>query len=362
MQEAEPQVKAPIQVTEDEADRALKGNPFKEGEFFQAVKQAAVQPYNIDKRLFPLKVTGLNEGVPSEGGFLVAPEIAGGIMTNMWRVGSFLSTFNPIRVSGNALTINAIDEVSRADGYRMGGIRGYWLEEGGTKTKSKPTFRQIDLKLKKVAALCYATDELLADASALESWIGNYVPDELRFMTEAAIMSGDGVGKPLGILSGGALISAVRTDANEIDAADIARMWAHRYPGVNDYHWAVTPQAFPQLMTMSIGNQPMFMPAGGMVGAPYGPTLLGRPIVETEYNPSLGVAGDILLYSPSQYALITKGGVEAASSIHVQFLTDETVFRFVYRVDGEPAWYTEVTSYYASTDVICPFVVLGATT
>lgn len=363
MQEAEPKIKGgfDVSVTGDEADRALKGNPFKVGEYFQAVKQAASQPYNIDKRLLPLKATGLNEAIPSEGGFLVAPEIAGGIQTNMWKVGSFLSTFNPIRVSGNALTINAIDETSRSDGSRMGGIRGYWLEEGGTKTASKPKFRQIDLKLKKLAALCYATDELLADAMALESWITNYVPDELRFMAEASLMSGDGVGKPLGILNGGALISAVRTDANEIDAYDVSRMWAHRYPGVNDYVWAVTPQAWPQLMSMSVGNMPVFMPPSGLTGGQYA-TLLGRQVIETEYNPSLGVAGDILLYSPSQVAVITKGGVEAASSIHVAFLTDESVFRFVYRIDAEPIWYTEVTSYYASTDVISPFVVLSATT
>ena len=35
------------------------------------------------------------------------------------------------------------------------------LEEGGTKTPSKPTFRQITLDLKKLIGLVYATDELL---------------------------------------------------------------------------------------------------------------------------------------------------------------------------------------------------------
>jgi HK97 family phage major capsid protein len=243
----------------------------------------------------------------------------------------------------------------------MGGVRGYWMAEAATKTASKPKFRQIDLKLKKAAALVYATDELIDDASALESWIANNVPNELRFMVESAIISGDGVGKPLGILSSGSLISAVRTDANEIDAFDIGRMWAHRYPGVNDYVWLISETVFPQLLNLAIGNMPVFLPPGGMSGLPYGP-MFGRPVIEAEYMPSLGVAGDILLASPSQYALITKGGVQAASSIHVAFVTDETAFRFVYRVDGQSLWHSSVTSYYATTDTMSPFVALAAST
>ena len=359
--EAEPKDTGGFQV-EDEADRALKGNPIKPGEFFTAVKDAAVRPHEIDKRLLPLKATGLNEAIPSQGGFLVPIDVAAGIQQNMWGVGTVLSFFNPINVSGNGLTVNALEETSRADGYRQGGIRGYWLAEAGTKTATKPEFRQIDLKLKKVAALCYATDELLDDATALSSWITNNVPNELRFKVEQAIMNGDGVGKPLGILQSGALVSATRTDANEIDSFDVVRMWASRLPGLYDYVWFVSNTATVQLYNMTLGNMPVFMPPGGMSGAPYG-TILGRPVIETEYNPSLGVAGDILLASPSQYALINKGGVQSASSIHVQFVADETVFRFVYRVDGQPMHESTIAPYYASTDAaISPFVVLGAST
>ena len=362
MQAAEPQVKAgfDVEVTDDEADRALKGNPFKtSGDFFMAVKMAGLQPYNIDKRLLPLKATGANEAIPSQGGFLVTPDIAAGITENMWGVGSVLSFFNPMNVSGNGMTINAVDEASRADGYRWGGVRGYWMNEAATKTASQPTFRQIDLKLKKVAALVYATDELLEDATALESWINMTVPSELRFLTEAAIVNGDGVGKPLGILQSAALLSATRTDASQIDPYDIGRMWAFRQPGLFDYIWLVNPSVWSELFNLVIGNQAVYMPPGGMSGSPYG-SILGRPVVETEYNPALGTLGDILLASPSQYALIAKGGVQAASSIHVQFVTDETAFRFVYRVDGQPIPETTITGY--DTQSYSPFVALAATT
>ena len=359
-EEAQPKIKGGYaEVTEDETDRSLKANPLTAAEFFQAVKMAEMYPGQEERRLLPFKATGLNEATPSQGGYLLPPQIAAGIHQNMWGVGSVLSRFNPIRVSGNSLTINAVDETSRADGSRMGGVQGYWLAEAAQKTASKPKFRQIELKLKKVAALCYATDELLADASALESWIGNEVPNELRFQVEAAIINGNGAGKPVGILQSGSLISATRTDGSKIDAYDIGRMWARRLPGYNDYVWFVNPAVYPQLLNMTIGDMPVYAPSV-RPDVPFG-TLLGRPVIENEYCPNLGTAGDILLASPSAYALITKGGVEAASSIHIKFDYDETAFRFVYRVDGQPYYNAAITAYDA-VNTVSPFVALAAST
>jgi HK97 family phage major capsid protein len=340
----------------------LKGNPFKATEFFQAVYRAGVSN-ETDKRLLPLKAAGLNEAIPSDGGFLVTPDIAEGIMQNMWGIGKVLSRINPINVSGNGLTVRAIDESSRAAGSRMGGVRGYWLAEASDKTSSAPNFRNIDLKLKKVAALVYATDELLQDASALEGWINNNVPNELRFMVEDSFIDGTGIGMPLGILQSGCLVSATRTDASEVDADDIGRMWAARYVGPDDYVWFINQSVLPQLYRMTVANggySGVYLPPGGMSAQPYG-TLLGRPVIETEYNPYLGTVGDILLASPSQYVAITKGGIQSASSIHVKFVEDETAFRFVMRVDGCPLWSSAVTAF-DGTASISPFVALAATT
>ncbi len=351
-----------VEVIEDEADKAARLNPFKSaGEFFTAVKRAGISPAETDKRLFSLKAAaGANETVPSDGGFLVPTDMASGILEKTWSTGSVLSRFNAIPVQGNGMTFNVIDETSRADSYRHGGILGYWLAEAGEKTATKPKFRQLELKLKKVVALCYATDELLEDATALESWLTTNVPNELRFQTEAAIINGNGVGKPLGILQSPAFYTIERQTAGTIDATDLGNMWAHRYIGANDYVWFVSSTVFPKLMNLTIGQVPAYMPPGGLSGSPYG-TIFGRPVIETEYNPSLSVAGDILLAAPSQYAMISKGRIQSASSIHVKFTTDETAFRFVYRVDGEPTWNDKVASYYASSDYVSPFVGLLAT-
>jgi HK97 family phage major capsid protein len=309
-----------------------------------------------------MKVTGLSENVPADGGYLLAPQVSGGIIDRMYDVGDLLSRVasDPIGPNSNSMLYNAIDETSRADGSRYGGVLGYWLEEGGAKTKSKPKFRQMELKLKKVAALCYATDELLADAVALESWLGRTVPEELRFQVEVAFYRGNGVGKPLGIMQSLCLASPFRAGAGLVDQTDIATMWARRWQGVSDYVWLANASVFPQLINLTVGNFPFLLPMnqGGQGDPSF--SLYGKPYIESEYTYPLGTTGDIMLASLSQYQTINKGGVQAATSIHVQFLTDETVFRFVYRTDGQPLWNSTLTPYDGGGATLSPFVVLAA--
>jgi HK97 family phage major capsid protein len=279
-------------------------------------------------------------------------------MERMYQTGKILSraTRTPIGPNSNGMVFNGIDETSRVDGSRYGGLLGYWLNEGGTKTASQPKFRQVELKLHKVACLAYATDELLQDATALESWLARTVPEELKFRVEDAIYNGDGVGKPYGIMSSTAMVTVTRDTASKILLADIAGMWARRWAGVDDYVWFVNQDTMPQLLALANSTINSWMPdlRGGVPM-----TLLGKPVIEIEQAASLNTTGDIMLAAMSQYQVIDKGGVQAASSIHVAFLTDQSVFRFVYRVDGAPLWSSALTPFKGSSTQ-SPFVVLGS--
>jgi len=351
---------ANVTVIKDAADQ-----PFETaGKFFMAVKAAAINPRGEDIRLQSLKAIGLgnNETVPNEGGYLVPVDTSATIYENLSAGGEVLSRVSMDHIAGNTMVYNAIDESSRATGSRFGGVRGYWLAEAGTKIASFPKWRQVQLKLKKIAALCYATDELLEDVVALESWITRTVPKELQFMVEDSFINGDGVGKPLGIISSPALLTVARDVASQINYVDILTLWSRRYIGAKDYVWFMSPESITQLPRMLIGSYfPPYTPPGGASVAQYG-TLLGRPVIETEYNPGLNSIGDVLLASMSQYQAISKGGVQSASSIHVAFTTDEQAFRFVYRVDGAPMWSSVLTPFNGSGLTVTPFVALSAAT
>jgi HK97 family phage major capsid protein len=104
--------------------------------------------------------------------------------------------------------------------------------------------------------------------------------------------------------------------------------------------WLINQNIEPQLFTMSLavgtGGIPIYMPAGGLSGQPYG-TLFGRPVIAIEQAATLGTVGDILFVDlPGGYILAEKGGIQSDMSIHVRFVYDESIFRFVMRIDGQP--------------------------
>jgi HK97 family phage major capsid protein len=121
----------------------------------------------------------------------------------------------------------------------------------------------------------------------------------------------------------------------------------------------IEPQLFQMYIAVGTGGIPVYLPANGMAGSPYG-TLLGRPVIPCEYSSTLGDKGDILLANWNAYKMIDKNGVQEASSIHVKFTTDETAFRFVYRCDGQPKWASPLTPYKGTANTISPFVTLNA--
>jgi HK97 family phage major capsid protein len=259
-----------------------------------------------------------------------------------------------------------VDETSRIDGSRWGGIRAYWEGEADKMTGSKPKFHLLDMNLKKLTALVYVTDDLLEDAVALEAFLMKRVPLEINFKTEDALVNGDGSGKPLGVLKAGCLVSVAKETnqaADTITFDNVNKMWTRMWaPSRKNAIWMINQDAEPQLNGMTIavgtGGVPVYLPAGGLSQSPYA-TLFGRPVIPVEYCGTLGDKGDIVLADWSQYEAIDKGVLKTASSIHVRFEYNETAFRFVFRFDGQPAWKSALTPYKGSNQ-LSPFVTLDA--
>lgn len=323
------------------------------GEQMAAVMRAGIGR-GTDPRLLN-SASGLNETVPSDGGFLVQSDFSSEILKTVFETGIVASRCRRVQISGNSnrTTINGIDETSRATGSRYGGVRGYWLGEADEKTASKPKFRQIELMLKKLAALVYATDENLNDAAQLEGLIREACISELRFMLDDSIINGTGAAQPLGVLNGGGLVTqAAETQAaGTIVPENLAKMWARLLtPSRQNAVWLINQALEPQLMLLHMegssgGIMPVYLPPGGFSQAPYG-TIFGRPVIPIEQCQAPDTAGDIILGDFSNgYILAEKGGIESAMSIHVRFVYDESVFRFVLRVDGQPILASALTPY-----------------
>ncbi len=357
---------APVDVPVNRADAPSSGNKGRFANFGEqliAVYNAA-QPNRpvIDERLLN-SASGANESVPSDGGFLVQTDFATELLKNAYETGILAPKCKkiPISTNANGLKINALDDSSRANGARWGGIQTYWENEADQLIASKPKFRTMDLSLKKLTGLCYATDELLQDASALQSVITQGFAEEFGFKIDDVILNGTGSGQPLGILNSPALVTVEKENGqtDKITVENLIKMWSRCWGrSRSNAVWYINQELEPYLYTLKVGDKPVYIPAGGLSEKPYG-TLFGRPVVPLEQCSAAGSVGDIILGDLSQYLLIDKGGINAASSIHVRFLYDESVFRFIYRVDGQPIWNKPITPYKGSS-TLSPFVTLAA--
>lgn len=336
------------------------------GDMLQDV--ARTKTSNGGEAMERLVKASLNTETGADGGFLIQENFVGNLLEKADAQSELFSRASELVMKkGNTANIPAVDETSRADGSRFGGIQIFWVREGGTGTYKQAKFRNLDLKLSKLMGLVSVTDEMLEDAALLTSWINLAFPAEMAFTVDQALFDGDGNGKPLGIQNSGALVVVAKEGSQPADTIvyeNIVKMWA-RMPSKRSMRaiWYVTQQAMEQLPLMKIdvgtGGGPVFIPAGGVSAAPYA-TLMGRPIVSIEQAATLGNLGDITLADMSDYITITKGGLKTASSIHVDFDKDKTSFRFIRRVNGAPYTRIKLQSRASSTFYTSPYITLAA--
>ncbi|QXX74247.1 phage major capsid protein [Methylovirgula sp. HY1] len=337
--------------------------------------QAMSRNQNVDPRLvferdaFNRAPTGASEVDPTGGGFLVQSDFAAAIFMIAHDMGDVISRVNKVPISdkSNSMKIPGVDETSRQTGSRWGGVQSYWLGEGTAPTATKPKMRMLDWNLHKLFSVMYTTDELLQDQTALTAIASQAFSEEIMFMTEDAIFEGLGAGQPLGVMNSAALITqATSTATATVLKTDIDNMWARCWArSRKNAVWFINQDVEPALLNLNqpvgssggVGGTLVYMPPGGMSELPFG-KLYSRPVLPIEYANTLGTAGDITLLDLSQYTLIDKGGVQAATSMHVAFLTDQMVFRITYRVDGKPMWTLPITPF-KGANTHSPFVALA---
>jgi HK97 family phage major capsid protein len=344
------------------------------GEFAMIVQGSSMPGAIVsDERLLEISaaVTGLNQAQGSQGGFLVPPQFSQMIWDGMNEMPDNLMQYcDTYPVTGESLTFNANAETSRATGSRYGGIRAYWLAEAAQKTASMPRFRQMKLEPHELAVLVYVTDKLLRNAPALESYLRKAATEEIMWLVNDAIINGTGAGQPLGIMNSPALISIAKETnqpADTVELDNINKMYARflsraRVGGA----WYINQDLEAELENLSAnvgtGGFPVYLPSP--TGFPTitempNSRLKGRPVRPVEFMQTLGDKGDILLANLDFYALGVQGGIQEALSIHLRFDYNETAFRFVFAVDGQP-WIAAPRMPAHGSNTLSPFVTLDA--
>jgi len=330
------------------------------GEFLYIVKRNP-----SDKRLVPAEFdtrSGLSEGTDTAGGFTVPEEYRPQLLLMSLES----SVIRPngataIPMSSDTLPIPKVTDTSHASSL-FGGVVAYWTEEKGSLQVKEPTFGQVKLIAKTLTGYTYASNQLLADnAVGLAALLSRMFGGALGWYEDDAFIDGDGVGKPLGILKSGSLLAVNRSAASTVAIADLASILARVLPSsLGRGVWLVNQSVLTQLIQLGSTYLTWIGGGPGDLSKPFPATLLGRPIFFTEKCSALGTAGDIVFADLSYYLIGDREQIAVASSEHVRFTTNETAWRFITRVDGQPWVDSAFTP--ANGSSLSPFVTLYSAT
>jgi HK97 family phage major capsid protein len=314
--------------------------------------------------------TGL-EGVPSDGGFAVAPDVAREIFLravegSVWlRIGARLEP-----MTSNEKVVTALDDDDET-GDAEATLKAEWTPEAGAANTQVMKLRQMTLTAHKLLILAAISNELHEDAA------GDYMPQLEAAVSRAiskkfdrAVLTGTGAGMPLGILNGPSTVT-VSKEGSQVAATiqweNVVKMWARLAPGSHEQCWWLThPTTLPQLHLMSVkvknvaGSENVggFQPLGVFqAGGPTGYTMLGRPVLVTSRVKPLGTAGDLILVDPTQVAVGIRRQISIEKSPHVFFNSDRLAVRGRFRGDAQPIW-DKPRTLVEGSDAVSPYVVL----
>jgi len=349
------------------------------GDFFAAMARTAIAHQRHqgepDPRIEEMGIAAADgrtsAEVPSDGSSLVGLQYAQTLLSRAWEIGQIFNrcSFQGIGDGYDGVSLPMVDEKSRADGQRYGGISVYWLADAVPPTATHPKIDVDELRLKDLGGLVRVPEKLLRDATALGSYIMRALPEELIFRVEDAIIRANGKGKPLGILDPSCsatvtIAKEVGQTADTILAKNTEKMFTAFKPmNRANAAWFINQEDLPQLLEMNVeigtAGQLVYMPPGGLSGSPYG-TLYGLPVIPIEHCSKLGDRGDILVSDLSEYLVIRKPGMDFASSMFTWFDTFDMGFRWKLELNGQPLLKSAITPKHANAGFkVSPFVTLA---
>lgn len=290
--------------------------------------------------------------IPSTGGYLIPEDVRSEIMTRALE-GAIMRPYAQVVPMPSGKFSWPVTDFTTEVGEVYGGIVMSWLDEGQTFTPTEATFAKIALQSHKLGGLARIPNELVRHISALEAWVRQNMPNAIKHFEDVGFMSGDGVKKPLGALhaSNPAMIVATAETgqaAATITWINVLSMLSRLLPeSWNSAAWIITPDALPEIYTMALPvgtGGSATMSGEGRGPDPLPQSLAGIPIVWSRKTPAvLGTQGDISLIDRSKYVIGDTSGVMLDTSEHSAFTSDQTDFRIILEVDGQPGMLAPLT-------------------
>lgn len=310
--------------------------------------------------------TFANEAAGADGGFAVPPTFAEEIFIMILAGDSLMPLCDDQKTTGNSMTY-PVDQDPPWSGAP--GVFASWQVEGQSLAQLKPSLSANTMRLHKLLTFVPLSDELLADAPALQSYLVRKSADAISWKFNQGILQGNGNGQPAGILGAPATLLQAKDAAQAtqtISITNATNMVARLPPGSHGRAVFITNiSTLGGLLSLGAGASGYGMTYDGdyVPGTkiPIAGRLVGRPVIPTAHLSAFSSQGDLVLADLSYYRTLTRpGGPEEAWSLHVFFDAAAAAFRLSFRCDGQPTIRAPLTPPAGMPGTYSPFIQLAA--
>ena len=300
-------------------DRTGRASDEYRSNFWNAMRSKVPMPHVVD---------ALRIGTDAEGGFLVPDEDERTLVEALEEENIFRQLAHIIQTSSGDRKIPVVASKGTAS----------WIDEGGSFTESDDSFGQVSIGAYKLGTMIKVSEELLNDSVFdLESYIAREFARRIGNKEEEAFFTGDGSGKPLGVLAdkGGAETGVTAASSTAITADELLDLfYSLNSPYRKKAVWVLNDSTIKAIRKLKDNNGQYLWQPGLIANAP--DTILGRPVKTSAFMPAIAAGVKSIAFGDFGYYWVADRQGRSFKRLNELYAaTGQVGFLGSQRVDGK---------------------------
>lgn len=272
------------------------------------------------------EVKALRVADDTRGGFLAPGEFSTELLKDIVQ-------FSPIR---EAARVGSMSVGSIKIPKRTSRITAQWVDEIEERPRTEPAYGMIGLEAHEMSCYVDVSNQLLEDAAInIEAELSADFAEEFGRLEGTAFVNGDGVKKPLGIMSDPTVQTVASGSATTITPEALIRLLYSLAPAYrNSGSWLLNGTSIAAIRLLKDTTGRFIWQDSISEGQPS--TLLGRPVVEAIDMPDIAANATPILYGDiaAAYRIYDRVGLSVLRNPYTLDIYGQTRFTARRRVAG----------------------------
>lgn len=278
--------------------------------------------------LDPIIRNALQIGTDTEGGYLVPDEFERTLVDTLEDENIFRRLSNVITTSSGDRKIPVVASKGTAS----------WIDEEGAIPESDDSFGQVSIGAYKLGTMIKVSEELLNDSVFnLETYIAKEFARRIGNKEEDTFFTGDGSGKPTGILAatGGAQLGVTAASATAITIDEILDLfYSLKAPYRNKAVFVMNDATVKAIRKLKDGQGQYLWQPSLQAGTP--DTILNRPLYTSAYVPAIAASAKTIAFGDFGYYWVADRQGRVFKRLNELYAaTGQVGFVATQRVDGK---------------------------